>query len=123
MLGVGGYNPEVHWGEDMELMTRLEKHGLRWVRELNAVAYHPLTLKQSLHRGWRNGAGFTVMWRYADKPLRKIALQLVGRTFLMPIYYALHLLEPRILIYYFLFNLAHLTAFLHTLNGYARKNS
>ena len=115
VLALGGYNRDIHWGEDAELCARLEKNGLKWVRELSAVGYHKCSFREALQRAKRNGSGHIVLWRFGSKTLRNIFFRLVGRTFVMPVYYMLQTLEPRVLLFYFLYNLLFLTSFLKEL--------
>lgn len=104
ILSVGGYNPEMHWGEDAELQERMRKNGYRWIRQLNAYAYHPCTFKESLARAKRNGLGMASVWKHYPTSLLRIMIKQFGRIFVMPIYYTLQTLEPRILAYYFLYH-------------------
>lgn len=111
VLNLGGYNKNIHWGEDAELCHRIEQHGLVWTRALKAKGYHPCTFTQFLQRGKRNGEGYKVLWLFGKK-LLPILVQLSGRTFFMPVYYTIQIRDPRILVYYFLYNMLFLCGFL-----------
>jgi len=116
VLELGGFNKDIHWGEDMELCERVWNNGFKWVRERNAVGYHRCSFKESLMRAKRNGEGFTVLWKYGTLSFFKSAMRLFARSFIMPIYYAISLFDPRVFVYYFLYCLMYLGAFLREMN-------
>lgn len=115
ILELGGFNPAVHRGEDLELHLRMKKHGYKWIRSRDAVAYHPCTLKQYLKRARNNGFGYVLLWRTLRCRFRFIT-ERYGAALLMPIYYALLTLDMRVLVYYFASKMITLLTFLWEVN-------
>jgi len=101
---VGGFNPHVHIGEDFDLATRLRRHGYSWIRCKEALCYHTGTLREMVYKAFRSGQYFYLGRRH---PIYWFG-RLMGKLLAMPIYYAITGREPRIIVYYFLMNLARL---------------
>lgn len=114
LLKLGGYNRDIHWGEDAELCQRIERHGYKWIRVLSAVSYHPSTLKEMISRNIRNGVGLKQLWLRGGT-LRSLFFRLFGRTFFMPFYYGWQTLDPRVMGYYFLISFPLLMSFFWSL--------
>ena len=58
-LGVGGFNPEIHIGEDAELFYRAIYHKYRWIRKDGVFVNHPLTDVEFIFRKWRHREGIS----------------------------------------------------------------
>jgi glycosyltransferase involved in cell wall biosynthesis len=110
VLAIGGYNKNVHWAEDAELCQRMEKNGFEWIRCWDAVCYHEATFKDMVVRSWKNGKGLKIWWKNGAS-LRGLFARFFVKTFIMPVYYAFKAKEPRIIVYYFVMNLAMLLGF------------
>lgn len=57
IASIGGWDMLIHRGEDTELYSRVNRHGLRWLRLLNVQVIHPVTWEGWLHRAYVNGYG------------------------------------------------------------------
>ena len=117
VLAIGGYNKNMHWGEDGELFMRIEKHGLKWLRIRAFTAHHPCTFKQHLQKALRNGAGMASIWKAgSDLPLFPWMVKMARRFLVAPIILTFARREPRILVYHSLYHLLYLLSFLIELN-------
>ena len=115
ILAEGGFNVAVHRGEDLELYMRLRQHGKKWIRQPDAVAYHPCTFKHYLERARNDGLGYVTMWRTIRFRLRFITERFAS-TLIMPIYYMLLCVDLRVFAYYFLAKITTLLTFLWKVN-------
>ena len=113
ILAVGGYNINVHRGEDTELFFRLQQKGLKWVRVTDSVAYHPITLKEQLRRSCRNGMAMADVWKFGfNIDLLKIIIILTRRVFVAPIILMFTRKDPRVLVYHAMIQFVILASFL-----------
>jgi len=113
ILDVGGYNVNVHRGEDTELFFRLQQKGLKWVRVTDSVAYHPITLKEQLYRSCRNGRAMADIWKLGlNIHLLKIIMILTRRVFIAPIILMFTRKDPRVLVYHATIQFVILASFL-----------
>lgn len=104
---VGGFDPAVHIGEDLDLATRLLEQGYHWIRCKEAFSYHAGNLRYMIKNAFRSGKFFHLSRR---SPLYCFG-RLLGKLIFMPLYYAVAAKEPRILIYYALMNWARLRGY------------
>ncbi|MEX2739429.1 MAG: glycosyltransferase [Candidatus Wukongarchaeota archaeon] len=113
ILDIGGYNVNVHRGEDTELFFRLQRKGLKWIRVTDSVAYHPITLKEQLYRSCRNGRAIAEVWKLGlDMHLLKIVIRLTRRVFVAPIILMFTRKDPRVLVYHAVIQFVILASFL-----------
>lgn len=115
ILALGGFNRHVHRAEDTELHLRIKKHGFKWIREQNAVAYHPLTFKEFMDKSRRDVGGWLLIWKYSSQRIMFIA-ERTGSALFMPIFYGLLTFDFRVFTYYFLFKINILISFLRRVN-------
>lgn len=115
ILGLGGFNPHLHRAEDIELHLKIKKHGFKWIREQNAVAYHPLTFKEFMKTSQKNVGGWLLIWKYSSQRIRFI-IERTGSALFMPIFYGLLTFDLRVFTYYFLFRFKVLLSFLWRVN-------
>jgi len=111
VLEFGGFNRNVHIGEDVELSSRLRTQGLLWIRCRDAKFYHPTTLKEMLQRAYRNGQVFFLIRKSRLYCFARILAKMFG----MSVYYSFKVAEPRVLVYYFLINFQYLRGFIRGL--------
>jgi len=113
VLKLGGFNTNIHRGEDMELELRINQHGFKWMKQQEAIAYHPCTYPQFLKRAQQDGWGWIMVWYHSSSGnrLRFIARRLVS-TFLMPFYYTFLTRDFRVLAYYSTYKIKSLFTFI-----------
>lgn len=63
-LKVGGFNSQIHLGEDGELKNRAKKHGYKWIRKHNLFVNHPGTDTDFIFRTWKQRKGLTTSVSY-----------------------------------------------------------
>ena len=114
VLSVGGWDENIHWGEDTELYYRLKKHGLVWDSDFNAVAYHPMTLKQYFKKAGPWGSGLAETYKRHPLSLRNLLLKRWGAIIIRPIHLALSV-HPKLLFYYSIERIIYLSAFIQAL--------
>ena len=113
ILDAGGYNPNVHRGEDTELFFRLKQKGLKWLRVVESIAYQPCTLKEQLHRSYRNGRAISDVWKLGfNIHLLPIIWILTRRVLVAPIILMFTRKDPRVLIYHAIIQFIILASFL-----------
>jgi len=61
---VGGFNTQVHIGEDAELFYRAKRHGYRWIRKHDVFVDHPGTDVDFIFRTWRHREGIMTSVSY-----------------------------------------------------------
>lgn len=122
LLAIGGFNPLIHRGEDTELNLRMSSKGLKWIRAVHALAYHPLTMKEYLKKAKKNADGWILIWLHTHQRLSFIA-RAYGAALVMPIFYGLATLDLRVLFYYALYKYKILLTFLRTVKGGYNANS
>ncbi|HUY00111.1 MAG TPA: glycosyltransferase family 2 protein [Candidatus Deferrimicrobium sp.] len=69
---IGGYNKNIHIGEDAELFSRAKVLGYRWIRKMNICVYHPLSRKDFIFRTWNHRHGFYVLLAYNVKSRKSL---------------------------------------------------
>ena len=111
VLLLGGFNSNIHWGEDVELRQRMNAKGLRWGRVPEAIAYHPWSFSKALRDMRRHGGGCRSAVN-VNGGFFGMATRLVGRVFFMPLFYGLQTCDPRVFGYYSVMNLCLLYGFL-----------
>ena len=87
VLACGGWNKNVHFGEDYELALRLRRHGLVWTRTTATRAFHPITLAAWLRRAFRNGKAVISLSQIGAASKGFIIARTFMSTFVMPVYY------------------------------------
>ena len=112
VLALGGYNKNMHWGEDLELCYRIENRGFRWVRSNEAIGFHPLTFKEYLGRAKKHGRSMRGVWESGTSSLFRLMSRFYVRFLVMPLYYTFSSLDPRVFGYYSLFTFIYLVSFL-----------
>jgi len=83
---IGGFNVNIHVGEDSELFYRAKKKGYNWMRLHNVFVNHPCTDMQFIFRTWnhRKGMMFSVNYGFDTyyslilKKLRDMFLNLIS---------------------------------------------
>lgn len=104
IVGLGGFNDNIHRGEDIELELRVERAGKKWPRRQDVLAFHPVTLKEFLGRPKANVCGWNFIMRYSRSKLRFIARRFAS-IWVMPVYYFWRTLDLRVLGCYFIYKL------------------
>lgn len=122
LLAIGGFNPLIHRGEDTELNLRMSSKGLKWIRAVHALAYHPLTMKEFIKKAKENVAGWILIWNHSPIRVRFI-IRAYGAALVMPIFYGLATLDLRVFFYYALYKYRILLTFLRTVKGGCNANS
>jgi len=63
---LGGFNIDIHMGEDAELFYRAKKKGYNWIRLHDVYVNHPCTDKEFIFRTWyhRKGMMFSVKYGF-----------------------------------------------------------
>lgn len=103
ILAIGGWDKTMHWGEDADLVCRVQRQGLKWIRDWSTKAYHRLTLKQYLRRAKEWGTGFgSCVKKGSLERSTTLFLRRFGSIIIMPFYYAIKCRDLRIILYYFL---------------------
>lgn len=113
VIELGGFNENIHRGEDTELERRIEKNGKKWIRNQDVLAFHPLTVKEFLVRPRANVCGWNFIMKHSQSKLKFIAKRFAS-IWVMPVYYFWRTLDPRILGCYFIYKL---TSMLYYLSG------
>ncbi len=112
VLALGGFNRTIHWGEDVELLQRLNSEGKKWSFIPEAVASCKVSsFVELLAKMKRHGYGCRHATVLSGNSL-KMSLRLVGRSLIMPIYYGFKTKDPRVFGYYSLMNLYLLYGYL-----------
>lgn len=112
ILDIGGFNVNVHRGEDTELHIRINQHGFKWIREHMAVAYHKMTLRQYWRKAEKDADGWCIMWAHLHNKFKYI-MKRFASSIVMPIYYGMLTRDPRVTAVYGSFKWKILFHFLH----------
>jgi glycosyltransferase involved in cell wall biosynthesis len=112
VLASGGFNRTIYWGEDVELRQRLNSEGKKWIFIPEAVASCEISsFAELLTKMKRHGYGCRHAVVLSGNSL-KMSLRLMGRNFIMPMYYGFKTKDPRVFGYYSLMNLYLLYGYL-----------
>jgi glycosyltransferase involved in cell wall biosynthesis len=82
VLSVGGWNPYIHRGEDLDLSLRLSSKGFTWIRNGKTFAYHPMTIVEWCRGARANGRAAVYLFQYV-KPY-KILIKKLIELFIQP---------------------------------------
>jgi len=110
ILEIGGFNKKIHYGEDVELHQRLSVNGKKWVLIPEATASYKISFKEILDTMKRHGYGCREASIIGNNML-KMAIKIIGRIFIMPLYYGFKTKDFRVFGYYSLMNLYLLFGF------------
>ncbi len=111
ILSLGGFNINVHRGEDAELELRLKSYGYKWLRCREAIAYHKLTFKEFMQKAIDNVQSWLLIWKYS-KHRNRFIVERFGSAFAMPFYYGFLTRDVKVGVYYGLFKFRTLLHFL-----------
>lgn len=110
-LAVGGFNPQMHRGEDAELELKMKSKGYKWLRVPSAVAFHPLTFPEYMQKAKDNVEGWMLIWNHSNHRIRFL-IERTGSWLLMPFYYGFLTKNVKVAYYYFRFKATSLFTFL-----------
>ena len=107
VLGVGGWNGGVHYGEDYELSVRLRKAGYNWKTTNSVACLHPCTREQYINRAYNHGYGLLDVIPAEIHNRFFLLLRSLASACVMPFFYGLRSRDTRIfrlyLVYRWLF--------------------
>ena len=79
---IGGFNAQVHIGEDAELFYRAKRHGFRWIRKHDVFVNHPGTDVDFIFRTWRHREGITISVAYGFDTYHGLIIKRIRDMFL-----------------------------------------
>lgn len=79
---IGGFNTQVHIGEDAELFYRAKRHGYRWIRKHDVFVEHPGTNVDFIFRTWRHREGIMTSVAYGFDSYHGLIIKRIRDIFL-----------------------------------------
>ncbi len=87
---LGGFNIDIHVGEDAELFYRAKKKGYNWIRLHDVYVNHPCTDKEFIFRTWNHRRGMMFSVKYGFDTYYSLILKRVRDMFLNLISFIRH---------------------------------
>ena len=82
---VGGYDENIHVGEDAELSARIYASGYLWSKCNTVYAYHLSTKKEFIFRRWKHRKGIWYTLRYGRYKLLNLMMRRLGGMLIVPL--------------------------------------
>jgi GT2 family glycosyltransferase len=121
VLSIGGWNSQVHRGEDFELSLRLAKNGLKWKVAKDTQALHPVVCSEFIERAYMQGSGIVSLAFVGMTSKAFLFFRSFGSALVMPFYYFLKCRDVKVFKLYLLYRLCYALGLFKTMFGISRK--
>ena len=120
---IGGYNENIHIGEDSDVSSRAQVQGFPWIKDNKIIAYHPSSNKEFILRRWNHRSGILNHIINGSHNLLYLILRRIGGLVFFPLSTLIYTRNIKSALYAGSYKLIENIATLQALKGGLRKRT